>query len=182
MCEMLFTEKEKAGLLARHYNSPSEILDVAVAAVIARLAAGVSVETKKLNYPGDEAAVRWSKLPFQYCSCAGRGEDDNHKVGCKFWEMIMEARKMWHNAHISAWSCQAEARGEKQCTAWCGHQKHCPAAMKVNPDSTFTLAQLQTAVAAARVQALNEAADAVYKTEIGCAGERAIRALIGETK
>ena len=44
MCEMLFTEKEKAGLLARHYNSPSEILDVAVAAVIARLAAGVSVE------------------------------------------------------------------------------------------------------------------------------------------
>lgn len=45
MCEMsLFTEKERADLCYMHDNDPEKLFDATVAAVLEKLAAGVSVE------------------------------------------------------------------------------------------------------------------------------------------
>jgi hypothetical protein len=43
---------------------------------IDRLRAELAMRRKPLSYPGDEAAVKESGLPYAFCSCAGRGSDD----------------------------------------------------------------------------------------------------------
>lgn len=148
-------------------------------AIMAKLAQGASLEPVALDYPGDSAAFKWSKLPFQYCSCVGRGSDDTHQAGRKFWETLMKARAMWRDAHVLAWSCASKAKGGKPCKEWCGHQTHCTAAMKVRPDSIFTLDQLTAAIAAARVQALSKAME-LPQIKGNLIAEKAIRALIGK--
>lgn len=82
---------------------------------------------RPINYTGDAVAVKQSGLPFKYCSCVARADDDAHHDGCEFWSMVLAARNIWHEKHVVAWSCAMESKGHKCCDRWCGRQESCTA-------------------------------------------------------
>jgi hypothetical protein len=101
----------------------------ALRAELAEAKRELALRKKPLSYPGDEAAVKESGLPPEYCNCTGGG-DDPHKPYCDYWNWILTARKMWHQKHVVAWSCKREATGHECCKQWCGNQRFCTASTR----------------------------------------------------